>query len=57
MEVIFMDIFSEDVKFHERDISDDVDKTSMSYPISILKNLGGGIEENSVMELEIDRKV
>jgi hypothetical protein len=36
-----MDIFSEDVKFHERDISDDVDKTSMSYPISILKNLGG----------------
>jgi hypothetical protein len=39
--VIFVAIFSEGVRVHERDILNDVDKTSMSYPISILHNLGG----------------
>jgi len=56
MKVIFVAIFSEDVRVHERYILDDVDKTNMSYPISILHNLGGWIVENSVMELWIDIK-
>jgi hypothetical protein len=39
--VIFVPIFSEGVRVHERYILDDVDKTIISYPISILHNLDG----------------